>query len=263
MSPLPDGSVAALRALTEIWDRDRFLVIGASALACHLGLSWRGTRDLDLSVSSEPDNLAEDLEALGWRRQGLLQRWRTPDGTLVDVVPATPRIIQEGGFSWAEGGPRMSLAGFRLAFADARPFEVQPGFVVRVASLRSLVVLKMAAYLDRPWERDNDLADLAHILAGFLGIDAEERWSERIIALDLDFEEIGPFVLGEQLGPLVDPIEREVVLGFLARLEDPSDPLRTLYRMARRAPPGWSDVDRLGPRLLVFRRAFESTRAGA
>ena len=153
----------------------------------------------------------------------------------------------------------MSLIGLRLAFADASPVELLPGTSVRVASLRSLVVLKIGAYLDRPWERDSDLADIAHILCEFVAPDAEERWGDEIVNAGMDFEDVSPFVIGKQLGRLVDAAEQRLVEKFVVALDDPADRLSTLPRMARRAPDGWRDPDRLRLRLAAFRRGFESS----
>lgn len=150
--------------------------------------------------------------------------------------------------------------GFRLAFADAAPVELVPGTEVRVASLRSLVMLKMAAYLDRPWERDSDLADIAHILSEFVQPADEERWSAEIVNLGLGFEDVGPFVLGKQRGGLVDHAERRLVQSFLTAIDDPADRLSTLHRMAQRGPAAWKNPDRLRLRFAAFRRGLELVR---
>jgi hypothetical protein len=131
----------------------------------------------------------------------------------------------------------MNLFGFRLAFADAIPVEVGPTANIRVASLRSLVVLKMSAYLDKPWDRETDLADIAHILQAFVGLDADERWSPEVVDLDLDYEEVGPYLLGTHLAPS----ERIPESALICRHSWGS--LRTTRTgwpppsMARRAPP--------------------------
>ncbi len=257
MIPFPDRHVAVLRALQTLWNPERFIVIGAAAIACQLDFRWRETIDLDLSVASGPDTYARDLERLGWRRErNAPQRWIVPDGSRVDVLPGHPSLVSKGGFTWPDGSARLSLVGFRLAFADAVPVELVGGAAVRVASIRSLVVLKMAAYLDQPWERDSDLADIAHILSEFLQPDADERWSDEVIDLGIDFEDAGPFVVGKQLAALVDEAECGLVQSFLAAFEDPADRLATLHRMARSAPPAWRDTERLRLRFLAFRRGF-------
>lgn len=211
-------------------------------------------------MASGLDAYARDLESLGWRREtGAPQRWIVPpDGFFVDVVPSEPSLVSQGGFTWPDGGAHMNLVGFRLAFADAVSVELASQSVVRVASLRSLVVLKIAAYLDRPRERDNDLADIAHIMFEYVGPGADERWSDEIVDLGMDFEDVSPFVLGKELVALVDSAERHLVQKLVATIEDPQDRHSTLPRMAERAPAAWKDPARLRLRLLAFRRGFES-----
>ena len=253
-----------MRELQTVWDSAHFIVIGAAAITCHMGLSWRGTADLDLSVAAGLDGYVRDLERLGWRRErDAPQRWIVPNGSLVDVLPGAPALVQKGGFTWPDGGARMSLVGFRLAFEDAGSVEIAPGTTARVASLRSVVVLKMAAYFDRPRERDTDLGDIAHILSGFLPPDAEERWSDEVIGRGMDFDDVGPFVLGQQLGRLVDQPERALVVQFMDTIEDPADRATTLPRMAQRAPAGWKDPERLRQRWAAFRHGIESSSCSA
>lgn len=66
-----------------------------------------------------------------------------------------------------------------------------------------------------------------------------------------------PFVLGKQLGALVDEAERRLVQSLLVAIEDPADRLTTLHRMAHRAPAAWKDPERLRLRLSAFRHGLE------
>lgn len=61
MIPFPARHVAVLRAVQTLWNTERFIVIGAAAIACHLEFLWRETIDLDLSVASGLDAYARDL----------------------------------------------------------------------------------------------------------------------------------------------------------------------------------------------------------
>jgi len=264
LNPLPEHHIAVLRQVQRLWPERHIIVIGASAVACHIGLSWRGTIDLDLSIAAALRVCDRRLEGLGWHRgPGAPQRWTTPTGAMVDVVPAARTQIRRGGFEWPDGGAAMSLVGFRLAFADAVPLAIGRRFKVRIASLRSLVLLKMAAYVDRPWERDSDLEDLAQILSGFLPGDAPARWSDQVVELGLEYEDVGPYLLGREIGGVADASERRLVQKFANAIADPEDRLSTLARMARHAPAGWTDPDRLALRWTAFRRGLESRRRRA
>lgn len=256
MNGFAPAHVPVLRTLGEVWGPDRFIVIGAAAVGYHIGMSWRGTLDLDLSVAAGIDRYAGDLEGLGWRQDDKMpQRWYAPADLIIDVIPAEPSSVRAGSFAWPDGST-MNLLGFRLAFADAIPVEVGPATNVRVASLRSIVVLKMAAYLDKPWERETDLADVVHILQAFVGPDADERWSPTVVELDLDYEEVGPYLLGAQLAAVAAESESALIRRSLSSLEDDADELATLRRMARRAPAGWRDPESLRSRVRAFSLGF-------
>lgn len=258
MRPFPPEQLAALKSLQRLWGTDGFIVIGAATVSWHLGLHWRVTKDLDLAVACHPDGFVQDLERLGWRRdRHAAHRWRLPDSSIVDVVPAHPDLVAAGQFVWPGSEVRMRLLGFRLAFADAGLAEIGGETRVRVASLRSLAVLKIAAYLDLPWDRVSDLADLAHIMAGFVAPDAEARWSDEVIRVGLAFEDVSPFVLGSQLRAVVDDPEKAVVSEFIEAAEDPGDKRQTIPRMAQRAPIAWKDPKELTKRIAAFRRGFE------
>jgi predicted nucleotidyltransferase len=258
VNPLPARQAALLRALQGIWTPEKFIVIGAAAIACHLDFRWRTTNDLDLSVAATPEDYAKDLERLRWRRErGAPQRWIAPDGSYVDILPAAPSLVREGEFTWPDGSARLNLVGFRLAFADSTPVKLARGTQARVASLPSLAVLKMASYLDRPWERDSDLDDIAHILFEFLSGEDERRWSDVVVDLGLEYDDVSPFMLGKRIGALVDDAERALVERFLAGVDDPNDPLATLGRMTRAAGPTKNDPEGLRLRFNAFRRGLE------
>ena len=145
--------VPLLRALGEVWGPDRFIVIGAAAVGYHIGMSWRGTLDLDLSVASGTDSYRAELEGMGWRQDKQApQRWYSPENLVIDIVPADPDSIRAGSLAWPDGST-MNLLGFRLAFTDAVPVEIGPAIFVRVASLRSIVVAPAVA---NKWAASSD-----------------------------------------------------------------------------------------------------------
>ena len=214
-------------------------------------------------VGAVPKDYAKDMERLDWRRQkGAPQRWITPDGAYVDILPAPPSLIRKGEFTWPDGSARLSLVGFRLAFADAVTLELAPGIHAKVASLPSLVVLKMASYLDRPQERDSDLADIAHILSDFLPSNDERRWSDEVLDRRLEFDEVCPFMVGQRIGSLADGAEVTLVRKFLSTIDDPDDPLATASRMARAASLGPDGLNQVRMRFSAFRRGLESVTRG-
>ena len=71
----------ALTDLSRVWREQRFFLLGATALACHLDRRWRATEDLDFALAVDladfpavldglsgdrPDEREKDLQDLGY-----------------------------------------------------------------------------------------------------------------------------------------------------------------------------------------------------
>ena len=64
--------------------------------------------------------------------------------------------------------------------------SLDPEHSIDVATVPVVVILKMAAWLDRPAERDRDLHDLAHLFNEYLEPNAPRRWSDEFVKARLD-----------------------------------------------------------------------------
>lgn len=252
------GQLQALRQLAELWNETRFCLIGASALACQIDLP-RSTDDLDISVSVSLDELAAGLLHLeGWKRNPRREHeWLSPAGIKVDVLPAGPSLLAAGEVVWPSTGERMNLTGLRLALEKAIAFEVEPGFSIPIAPVAVIAVLKMVAYLDRPAERERDLHDLAYILEDHVPPDDDRRFAPEVLGAGVEFEHASAYLLGLDLQPLVNDVERRGVDLFVARVRDERHPSATQGRMARLGPSSWNrDPDELLARVEAFVLGF-------
>ena len=258
MTGFTPEQTAVLRTLHRIWPEEEFVVVGATAIGCHIDFRWRKTQDMDLTVAAGMEECREALARLpGWvRHERIEHEWIAGGNVRVDVVPADRAALESGHIDWPSGF-RMSVAGLRAAFADNIRIDLGEQIVVRVASAAAITILKMAASLDRP-DRDRDLEDIAHLMEMVIGDDDPERWSDSVIDLELDYELVSPFVLGGRVDAIADDRERAIVEQFLARLEDPADRSASLARMVRMGPPGWREDSAALARLDAFRRGFTS-----
>ncbi len=214
-----DDQREALRLLRGVWPNEPIVVIGAAALGWHVEMTWRRTNDLDLTVTVSPERIADDLSRHGAFRRGRAEHvWFTTAGQRLDVLPAGPEQLAEGRVIWSESENVMSLACFDLPLRHSRDVEVGEGVVVGVAEVPVVVILKMAAYLDRPTERDRDLEDLAWVFERYLGDVDDRRFEEPLAALDFDTQ--GAFALGRDMARIVKPRHRDLVERFLARVGD-------------------------------------------
>jgi predicted nucleotidyltransferase len=208
------------------------VLIGAAALGCHFEMTWRRTNDLDLTFVAEPEQIADELRALGWIRDLRIEhRWTSTFGTRVDVLPASPALLAAGTHVFSETGQSMNLAAFALALAHYVALELEPGLSVDVASVPTIAVLKMAAWLDRLGERDRDLEDLAHIFDEYLSADDPRRWGDDLIEAGVPYEHQSAFVVGQDIAEIVLDAHVGIVAAFLEAVGDESRP--PFARLAR------------------------------
>lgn len=234
--------MAALTTLRRALEPAPVALIGATALLARLDAPLSETTDLDLAVVASSDEIEVRLGRLGgWSRDAELEfRWIAPGAGYVDVLPSGRRESNAGFVQW-RSGRRMSLVGFRHVFADARSIELADGFEWPVPRVPVLALLKMAAYEDRPHDRERDLGDLVAILEHYLPPDDPRRFDPRPGISELPFEYRGSFILGEELARLVDDGERAVVEAFARRILEESDGGRTQVLLMRKAPSSWGE----------------------
>lgn len=255
-TPFSDEQARVLASLAKLWSDRPWCLIGANALACHLEQHWRVTRDIDISVAVGLKALVTRLGGLaGFRRDPHLEcRWIGPGSVKLDVLPASRALLVAGEVVWPETGTHMNLLGFRLALEKRRPFHVTEDLSVDVAPLAVVGLLKMVSYLDRPREREHDLADLAYILEEYLPPVDDRRFASEVYDARLDYHQASAYAFGRDLGGLLNGAERAAVEAFLERVRDERDPTSTQARMARLGPRAWHGE----PELLLSRiEAFD------
>jgi len=195
--------IQTLLALRKGVPNARTVLVGAAALACQIEMRWRKTNDLDLTVVAEETDLARLLRGLGWKRhERFEQRWTSRQGVVVDALPAAPSSLVEGKIIFAESGHVMSLVGFDLALAHNVSFALDESASLDVATVPVIAVLKMAAWMDRPAERERDLEDLAHIIEDYLEPDDLRRWGDALLDAGLPYEDQSAFALGEDIASI-------------------------------------------------------------
>ena len=157
--PLTREQMQVLTQVRRAWPDRQLVLIGAAALGVQLPMTWRRTSDLDLTVVADARIVAVDLRRLGLERHSKLeQRWHAPGtGVRIDILPASKADLDSGHMVFAESGHVMNLAGFDLAFRHTQALPLDVDTSIAVATVPVIAVLKMAAWLDRPAERDRDL----------------------------------------------------------------------------------------------------------
>lgn len=157
----------------------------------------------------------------------------------------------------------MNVVGMRLAISSKIHVE-DGGLRVPVAPVPLVVVLKMAAYLDRPLERERDLEDLAWLLEKYLADDEDRRFSDPVLDAGIVDEVVGAFLLGFDVGAAVagEKSERELVGVFIAKVLDQGDRHSTLDKIARFAPSNAErTAEKAAERVRAFQNGFDSATA--
>lgn len=264
MTLLAEDQVEALRDLASLWPGARWSLIGASALTCLMPGFHRPTYDLDVTMAASVNELPSELnKPPGWQRDKRhQQRWLTPSGAKVDLIPAGPDLLAAGQVTWPSGHV-MSLRGFRHAFSSTCQVEVAPGFRIEIPTVPVITLLKVVAYQERPHEREKDLGDIAFALANFESAGGERRYSPEVLETGIRYEEVSPYLLGRDLRGLVDEAERHSLTTFLALARGEMDGGRTQILMLRQAPfPEWrEDEEEFRAVIGAFERGLANRQA--
>ena len=213
--------MADLMAINEICAEleAALVLIGAMSLIVSMDDIGRFTRDVDLTVALDLDEFAlltDRLTAAGWTRAPRLEhRWIAPRKTIVDLLPAGPKLRSAGSIEWPLSQFAMSLAGFDHVFANAVDLPLTNGAHIRVAPPSVTVLLKMIAYTEDPHRRAKDLADIRRVL-GRYEADSDRLFSDAVFDAELpDFSEANAFLLGVDLRALATQDEAAYIERFL------------------------------------------------
>ena len=182
MPELTAGPIADLRALRDhcVALGADLVIIGAIAYQVHFPGELRHTGDIDFAVALDLNEFAElerRLQADGWIRFANREhRWRSARGTIMDLLPAGPKLRAAKQVTWPVSQFTMSLVGFEHVFTDAQPVEFSPDLTLNVISSTALMLSKVVAFMDDPQRRVKDLDDIRGLLTQY------EAHSERLFS---------------------------------------------------------------------------------
>jgi predicted nucleotidyltransferase len=238
---LSPAQIISLLEIEDVWPDRAIVVIGATALGFYYDMTWRQTADVDLVVAVEIDEFPGPLAGrAGWAASPDREHeFRSPNGSKVDILPAGDELLRTGTLIWSSGHA-MSLTGIDLAFRHAESHIVEGDLVIKVAPPSVVTLLKMAAYLDRPQERQRDLDDIAYLLELYVDDNAPRFWDAASECRDYDL--VSAYLLGRDIGHIVEEPHLELVERFLSRLADTEGIEHA--QMQRRGPRRWSTETR-------------------
>jgi predicted nucleotidyltransferase len=253
-------------------------VVGAVArdilLSGVFGLSaGRATRDVDLAVAMKgwqefAAMKARLVETGAFRSdERIMQRlYYVPSsagrGYPLDLIPFGGVEQRGSAIAWPpDGAVVMNVAGYGETFASAVLVKVEPGFVLRVASLAGLAILKLVAWADRGAGDSRDAIDLATLLRQYGAAGNEDRLYGAEIgvleAVNYDVDLAGARLLGIDAGRIAAPSTHAQIL---ALLDDPACLDRLVLHVAQGLRALQDALAEAGQLLAQFRVGFEGAR---
>lgn len=153
-----------------------------------------------------------DLEHRLQYQQGLLP---------LDLVPFGEIQTSAGTIAWPpQGNIVMSVAGFAEARRAALNVEIVPGFVVPVASIPALAILKLVAWHDRNAETNKDAGDLLLLNKSYALIGNYDRLyeSESALLQEYDYHPdlAGAALLGKDAALICLSKSTQIIQGILS-----------------------------------------------
>jgi predicted nucleotidyltransferase len=258
LTPAQSDDLKSLRRLCRSQSTP-VVVIGALAYQAFITGSDRHTVDVDVAVAIDLDRFEvfkEKLIGQGWERdRHQEQRWRGPNGSLIDILPAGANARAAGHLTWPESQMKMSLTGFNHVFVDAVDRNLAPGFRMKVVRPPVLFLLKVAAFLDDEQRRRKDLEDI-HNLLRWYEWESKRLYSHEVFEAELSDIQFAPaFLLGLDVGKTCNRDECGLIRSFVARAAKKPLPLFHALLQYEREVEG---PDRtLGQRLKSFQLGLE------
>lgn len=260
MPELTENQIADLRALEghcRSLGAD-LVIIGAIAYQVHFPREDRHTGDIDFAVALD---LAEFSELEGWlladkwiRFANREHRWRSLRGTILDLLPAGPKLRQAKQVIWPASQFRMSLVGFDHVFETAQPVPFAADLTLKVISSTTLMLLKIVAYMDDQQRRAKDLEDIRGLLAEYEA-DSERVFSDIVIDAELEDYGLAPaFLMGLDLRALCNDEEVQIVHSFLGTMNEDNPNWMTFVRARGVGDHVEEDARK---QLEAFRRGFD------
>lgn len=173
--------------------------------------SFRQTKDIDFAVlvgSTEDYNavkqyLKENKNFLDSKSNAFAMH--TNLGIQVDILPFGEIEIDDAVNFAGAGLTSIKVNGFREVYdSGTAEVKMETGHNFKIATLPSIVLLKLISFDDRPEQRSKDPRDIANIIAHFFDLQADFIYKDHVdLFTEIDngqtLEEISAIVIGREI----------------------------------------------------------------
>ncbi len=146
----------------------------------------------------------------------------TPSGVQVDILPFGEIEIDDAVNFKGAGLTSIKVNGFKEVYdSGTAAVKMETGHNFKIATLPSIVLLKLISYDDRPEQRTKDPRDIANIIAHFFDLQADFIYGEHNdLFTEIDneqtLEEISSIVIGREIKKIC--AANESLLGRLTQI---------------------------------------------
>jgi len=200
-----------LEKLTSFFNsiESEFYVIGATARdmilsGIHKQVSSRKTNDLDIAIAitnwSKFHKISLGLCNMeGFEKSKMqAQRFLYKTHYQLDIVPFGEIAHPDKMIYWPpEENQAMSVSGFTDVVKHALEITVDNSFIIHVATLPGIFILKLNAWRNRNIETNRDADDMAFIISSYLEINEQRAVDENYDLYDVD--DFSTFIAGASL----------------------------------------------------------------
>lgn len=136
----------------------------------------------------------------------------TKEGTAIDILPFGEIEIDDAIQMQGEGLTNIKVNGFREIHKNGTAiFRVHTGHEFKIASLPSIVLLKLVAYDDRPEKRKKDAIDINSILMHYFNLQSDFIYenhhdlftNEALMATENALPELAAIVIGREINKII------------------------------------------------------------
>lgn len=173
-----------------------------------------GTRDVDFAVfiaNQEDYNLLKTY--LVKQKNFIVSKTNefvfiSPQGLVVDILPFGEIEIDDSVHITVEGVTSIRVNGFKEVFeSGTERLELETGHAFEVATLPSIVLLKLISYDDRPEQRLKDPGDIASIIQNYFDLQSDNIYKNHTDLFDnADFtlQKAGARIIGREIKTIIE-----------------------------------------------------------
>lgn len=175
----------------------------------------RATKDADFAILVGSRKTFEEVKDY-LRRKRRFQSSKenayvlfAPNSVQVDILPFGAMEIDEKVPISGTGLTSISVNGFSEVYSSGTSeVQLETGHHFKVASLSSIVLLKLIAYDDRPEQRAKDGRDVASIIEHYFDLQADHIYEQHADLFgeaeeDLTLQEISATVIGREISKII------------------------------------------------------------